>query len=323
MCYVLLVLCISCLVPTIFISIETDVIVCHHSLYTHPHTRPHHTPHTQHSEHADHEYTQIIVLVNLIRHHFQQRQDSHTHTGTGSITSSHITQDPAPSRLLPALARAKIALASSFENLKNKQSDRNSKLFRSKMVSHGSHGYQSFPPSSLFSKKTTLDTLLSPIPTSPVAKQQTEEDVRRVRTWSGFIHKSPGSSHSDLQETQGNSPTIDTPVESFSDSKETVASTPKKKTSFQSNENMEFIIPSTPVRKILGTRPHSLRGGKHDRHSIHHPLRKPTLTPPPPDKKYRTHRRATSFAVTSWRQEMFESCTPDRGHNRSTSEIRE
>lgn len=72
----------------------------------------------QSSEHADHEFTQLVVLVSLIREHLQKKQEGHFHPIHNVLdTSSTQQQPPKPSRL-SKLERAKLALASSFDNLR-------------------------------------------------------------------------------------------------------------------------------------------------------------------------------------------------------------
>lgn len=78
------------------------------------------------SEHADHEFTQLVVLVSLIREHLQKKQQEHIHpihnvAGT-SGTNHHQTLKPPR---LSKLERAKLALTNSFDNLR-KGSIRNS-----------------------------------------------------------------------------------------------------------------------------------------------------------------------------------------------------
>ena len=78
---------------------------------------------SQSSEHADHEFTQLVVLVSLIREHLQKKQEEHIHPITttsssdGSLLQTKNHQPVKPVRL-SKLERAKLALASSFDNLR-------------------------------------------------------------------------------------------------------------------------------------------------------------------------------------------------------------
>ena len=300
------------------------------------------------SEHADHEYTQIIVLVGLIRQYFQRQQALHTHPGTGGLLTN--TSLEASSRLrLPALSRAKDAIASSIENLKNRPSGRGSRFTKNKPTDKQqddqvtqSLNVRSVSP--LFSKKTNLDTLMAPIPTTPV-KQRTKEEVRRERSWSGYSQSprsSPdildaiqtsrrgGSSQdkesettSKLVQSVGPVPTED--VLKSPKAAEEVLKSPKKKkrTSFDLGDKsaeVEFKVPTTPMRRVKSQRPRDMR---HDRQSKTPPA---TTSSHHSKKGFRkTHRRATSLAMpaysSTWRQDIFESCnTPDKRHGSLTTE---
>lgn len=288
------------------------------------------------SEHADHEYTQIVVLVGLIRRYFMRQQELHTHPGTGVITpsSSSNSLDTSSSRLrLPTLTRAKNALTTSIENLRNKPSDRGPRFFKSlrssasvdkpveKMVEdkRGTQSLNVKTLSPLFSRKTALDTLMAPIPTTPV-KQKTEEDTRRERTWSGFIHKrSPRSSTIEDADTKGEHKPLLQQI-----GKDETGSPPpdKQDQPIVSEKHATFKLqdlndkqtsptsktPSTPVRKIRSNRPRDRL--KFQRHSLTPPARMSTSSPLETEPRFRkTHRRSTSYAftVSSWRQEIFES----------------
>ena len=76
---------------------------------------------TQSSEHADHEFTQLVVLVSLIREHLQKKQLEHIHPtlapsspGTPIAGSNQQLKPPRLSKL----ERAKLALTNSFDNLR-------------------------------------------------------------------------------------------------------------------------------------------------------------------------------------------------------------
>lgn len=90
----------------------------------------------QSSEHADHEFTQLVVLVSLIREHLQRKQEGHFHPIHNVLdTSSTQQQPPKPSRL-SKLERAKLALANSFDNLRrgSRSTEKQEKLTKSLTV---------------------------------------------------------------------------------------------------------------------------------------------------------------------------------------------
>ena len=78
----------------------------------------------QSSEHADHEFTQLVVLVSLIREHLQKKQQEHIHpisvtsptAGSDSLQAKN--HQPLKPARLSKLERAKLALTSSFDNLR-------------------------------------------------------------------------------------------------------------------------------------------------------------------------------------------------------------
>ena len=76
-------------------------------------------PVPQASEHADHDFTQLVVLVSLIREHLQKKQKEHVHPAhTSSSGGTLDTQQPLKPPRLSKLERAKLALTSSFDNLR-------------------------------------------------------------------------------------------------------------------------------------------------------------------------------------------------------------
>ncbi len=166
------------------------------------------------------------------------------------------------------------------------------------------------------------------------------EEVQRSRTWSGFSRK---SRHSDVVGSVTVPEKPAEPVKPVDDSPSPVlVQTPPAETALPffpsskpsievgeySTPKQQFKNPSTPVRKVKTLpRPVSLRGVRGGRHSSWFPSqRQTTITPEIADKKFRTHRRATSFVTTtnpsSWRQELFEICqTPDQKKLTNSSEI--
>ena len=183
---------------------------------------------------------------------------------------------------VPALTRAKDAITNSIENLKNRPSGRGSRFHKTKTVDKQpnddqvSQSLNARPISPLFSKKTNLDTLMAPIPTTPI-KQRSKDEVRRERSWSGYAH-SPHSSL-DIQassirdlpqgnkgvESEANSRLVQSEEHALTKESTTKAKddAPKKKrTSFDLTDKsveVEFKAPTTPIRKMKSQRPRDLR----------------------------------------------------------------
>lgn len=263
--------------------------------------------HAQTSEHADHEYTQIIVLVALLRQHFQRKQEKHTHRGLlpqkssslSSISSSrppthpqHSTVEDSSSKLtVPALTRAKLAIANSFENLRSKPaSDRKRKTSQEKMLNDREVDRKTESlnvaraTSPLFSRKTNIATLMAPVTTSPMKAPE-----RRERSWTADLSKIPPL------------PSIPGTIASQKHGAET-----KEEHSDKSEQKDLF---KTPHRISLPKRRRSLHRSEEERYARH------SLTPPSVSTvdKYlltRGHRRSSSNVISrSWRQEIFDSVT--------------
>ena len=253
----------------------------------------------QSSEHADHEYTQIIVLVALLRQHFQRKQEKHTHRG---LLPPKPTTAKAPSRVnssaetrltVPALARAKMAITSSFENLRSKPPTE--KKQKSKTENQQSSDvYRSSSP--LFARKTSINTLMAPVSTSPL-----REGGGRSRSWTAGVGEicrpAPVSLESNNQgdKDQGK-------IQGDSDESE-------KQNGGDDKGVSETPMFTTPKKKDL-----------QHRHS---------LTPPSSSAEeflFKGHRRSTStITFGSWRQEIYDSvCTPtklEKDFNRADSDI--
>lgn len=302
----------------------------------------------QASEHATQEFTQIVMLVALLRHHFQKQQESHTHRGIGTVRSG---MEETSSRLkLPAFARAKNALASSIDNLRTRQQNNNNQTGKKEIkASNGSgsavavggedRASQSLTlpvHSPIFTRKAKLDDLMAPIAMSPSPSSEKKlggsrlPAAMRERSWSDRLQKRklrelsvvvdgspPDNSEKEKGEkdkkkkTKGSSRTPPSPPATNKDG----LSTPKRSRS----PSPLTIIPPTMNQK----RPDN------NNNNLQMPRRAPMLglkgtrskrssrTPPaqmassPMDLQLRRgHRRSTSYTC---RAEIFESVnTPER-----------
>ena len=168
-------------------------------------------PPPQNSEHATQEFTQIVTLVALLRQHFQRQQDNHTHRAFGAGGG---LEDSSARLRVPALSRAKNALASSIDNLRTRQQQNNNQTTKksSTKIANGENRTAaaaasdervsqslSLPVHSpIFARKTKLDTLMAPISMSPSPFQEQKRlggplPVREVqvreRSWSESVKK--------------------------------------------------------------------------------------------------------------------------------------
>lgn len=288
--------------------------------------RPHPQPHPsttsctlQTSEHADHEYTQIIVLVALLRLHFQRKQEKHTHRGllphkSSSFSSLISSRPPAhPQRSVedtssklsvPALTRAKLAIANSFENLRSKPAtDRKRKFSQDKMQTKREvDSIRSTSP--LFARKTNIATLMAPVTTSPMKVPQ-----KRERSWTADLSKSPQ--------------VLCVPANIASESHE---GEPGEDSEEHKDKTEQKELFKTPHRVTLPKRRRSLhRSGER---SARHSLTPPSVSTADQYLRTRGHRRSSSNVIISrsWRQEIFDSVsTPtklDGGLHRANSDIR-
>ena len=150
---------------------------------------------SQSSEHATQEFTQIVTLVALLRQHFQRQQESHTHRGLG--TASGLDERSLKPKL-PALSRAKNALASSFTNLPTKKNSVKSQKDSETAVDERASQSLNLPiHSPIFTRKTKLDELMAPIPLSPSTEKEKKMESRlaprlRERSWSDRLQKRKG-----------------------------------------------------------------------------------------------------------------------------------
>lgn len=170
---------------------------------------------SQISEHATQEFTQIVTLVALLRQHFQRQQDNHTHRAFGAGAGGGL-EDSSARLKLPALSRAKNALASSIDNLRtrqqnnqttkkpssnNKTSGGEEKENRTVATAGDERVSQSLSlpiHSPIFARKTKLDTLMAPISMSPSPSQDGDKKKlgsqlpvreKRERSWSESVKK--------------------------------------------------------------------------------------------------------------------------------------
>ena len=297
-----------------------------------------HTPQT--SEHATQEFTQIVTLVALLRHHFQRQQENHTHLGIG-------TGGGLESKLkLPALSRAKNALASSIDNLRTRQ--QNNQATKKNIKTSEANGSRTSDEratqslnlpvhSPIFSRKTKLDELMAPISMSP--SPSTEKTLgnpllprARERSWSDRLRKHKIRELSSVDD--GNLSDKEKEDEAKDKAKE---SSGKKFSDRKAPPPVPRIVTgsetSSPLNKArrspspLTTTPPSVSQEKVN--SFQTPQRGPSLgltgfrgwrssrTPPaqmvssPHDHQHRRgHRRSTSYTC---RAEIFESVkTPER-----------
>lgn len=260
---------------------------------------------TQSSEHADHEYTQIIVLVALLRQHFQRKQEKHTHRGllpprmptSKPPAHGNSTLEESSARLtVPALTRAKNAITSSFENLRSKPVTEKKLKGKPESQQSDEHSQSLTTRSSspLFARRTSIDTLMAPVNTSPM---KVGEGLGRDRSWTagvGEMWQRPRpqglqSSHDPSSENQD------------------------RKEKEDEEKDSEKDLFKTPRRSFAVTGRRNFHGADRGRHLSRH-----SLTPPSSAtiEKYvaKGHRRSSSNIVSSsWRQEIFDSVsTPSK-----------
>lgn len=290
-------------------GLASDPLYVHAQLYTHCMCM-------QASEHADHEYTQIIVLVALLRQHFQHKQEKHTHRGilppkppSSRPTSSAMTS--LDTRLtVPALTRAKMAITNSFENLRSKSATekrrKSSQSGEEATEQEGSKvqedqqdlkteslNVRSLSP--LFARKTNIDTLMAPVSTSPLQDGIDRGRNRSYTAGAGEMLKG-----------------LPVPVLEKNSQKEQV----KEKKGGEEKRGEGGPQGTTPHRPTLTAKRRSLSEKQN------------SLTPPAAStvEKYiaKGHRRSTSNIVSSrtWRQEIFDSVyTPSKLERRTDSDI--
>lgn len=136
----------------------------------------------------DHDYTQMVALVAILRQHFQSKQENHTHPSIRTTEKQLSIEKSANTNRgrLSALERAKMALTSSFDNLRTRKqlkkagSDDNSDRRSATPEPQGSQSLN-LPSnvSPILSKKTSVSSLLGPVSTGETAPNELK------RSWSG------------------------------------------------------------------------------------------------------------------------------------------
>lgn len=276
----------------------------------------------QMSEHADHEFTQIIVLVALLRRHFQRMQDKHTHRGVvtskvgrkmngrgmGGVTNSAGVGpggDNAAKLKVPAIARAKMIIANSFENLRSSKPSET--LDRSRKSSGAS---DQSATQTLFARKSSIGTLMSPVhskssstdeDTSSELLQVSQREGRSRSSWTSDTAIRPPRLVLDSEESEVDRGGVE--EEPSWSSVVTVAG------------EVEPTGNTSPDLSHL-SRTQSWRG-------LRNMKRTPFLSLTPPSSSTnkvtfnKNHRRAVSHEIgNSWRQEIFDSIlTPGKSEN--------
>lgn len=162
-----------------------------------------HTP--QETEHANHDYTQVVVLVAILRQYFHKKQEGHIHPSASQVRISErqwSTDKPVHTNRtrLSALERTKMALTSSFENLRSKKhlkkpSPDSNSVERS--ITPEPQGSQSLnlpaTTSPIFMRRTDINSLMDPISSlaGKVEEKGSEKGEEKghesgiKRSWSG------------------------------------------------------------------------------------------------------------------------------------------
>jgi len=136
---------------------------------------------------VDHDYTQMVALVAILRQHFQSKQKNHTHLSVRT-TEKQLSQSANTNKgRLSALERAKMALASSFDNLRTRKQLKkvgSEDIPDRRSATPEPQGSQSLNlPSNgspTFSKKLSVSSLTAPGETAPNGKE-----IELKRSWSG------------------------------------------------------------------------------------------------------------------------------------------
>ena len=156
-----------------------------------------HTP-PQETEHANHDYTQVVVLVAILRRYFHKKQEGHTHPNASQVRISErewiVDKSVSTNRTrLSALERTKMALASSFENLRSRKNlkkatpDGNSVERSITPEPRGSQSLNLPTNTSIFMRKTDIDSLMDPISSlaGKVEEKEKGSGSGIKRSWSG------------------------------------------------------------------------------------------------------------------------------------------
>ena len=290
----------------------------------------------QASEHADHEYTQIIVLVALLRQHFQRQQDKHTHRGL--VTSKvdlglcglHVEEDKggpgveeiSPRLRLSTLTRAKNVIANSFENLRSRPPLPLDKKTRKSALYVTS---EQRPYDLLFAHKSNINTLMSPVHANPSNKNMAEEkvvcqsekdDVRWNRAWTAGV--SPPNIRGKNVSSENERVSESAPLRRRKDEAEQSAvlhSLPAQTSQETSQAEEQYLLRKT-TQHLSFPRTRGLREFQQRNRQRHLSLTPPSSSASLSSKEkfHREHRRAASHGISSsWRQELFESvATPSK-----------
>lgn len=207
-----------------------------------------------------------------------------------------------------------MAITSSFENLRSTEKKQKSKPeSQSHQPDPHSQSLNIRSSSPLFARRTSIDTLMAPINTSPMK----EEGKGRNRSWTagvGEIWRGPQSADgSSNGNSNGSSNGSSNGKSKDQDGKEKEQKASQREEEDKANEDNMKSIFKTPHRSFgAPRRRRNLQGSDEGRRLRH------SLTPPSSAtlKKYlrKGHRRSTSNVVSSsWRQEIFDSvCTPTK-----------
>lgn len=227
-------------------------------------------------------------------------------------THGNSTLEESSARLaVPALTRAKNAITSSFENLRSKPVTEKKQKSKPEIQQSDVHSQSltTRSASPLFARRTSIDTLMAPVSTSPMKEG---DGTGRDRSWTAGVGEMwqrprPQGRHDPSTKNQ--------------DGK---GKEKEKEDGEKAKKDDEKDVFKTPRRSFAATRRRNFHGADQG-----HRVRL-SLTPPSSAtiEKYHAkgHRRSTSNIVSSsWRQEIFDSVsTPTKlefGTARADSEI--
>lgn len=268
------------------------------------------------------------MLVALLRQHFQLKQEKHTHRGllppkprtSSRPTSASVLDENQPRLTVPALTRAKMAITNSFENLRSKSGAEK----RRKQNGTDAHedkeqeNQQDLKTSSLntrslsplFARKTSIDTLMAPVTTSPLNENLERGRGRSYTAGAGEILRAqpiPSGTKEQSKEEEKE--------QSKEEEKDHRRKSITESVSGSTGEREEVQTPrrnTTAKRRTLSDQQQ-------------HPTRHAMTPPSTSAEKHlaKGHKRSTSTIVSrTWRQEIFVSvCTPGKLEHRSDSDI--
>ncbi len=311
----------------------------------------------------DHEYTQLVVLLALLRRHFHQKQVHHTHTTASQLDPSsdnQITRQRANTGGKPlrtsALERAKMALASSFDNLRGRGAERRNLRNRKSMSLNqpdtsdkapepqegkATQSVNLPPLSPLFARKSDFETLASPAQAQPKGRtgqqSQAEGEGPQLRQRSEsfriyrrkFVRTSGDGSQSEKEGSKTRLSASDAIAPSaLSGSSDDLSAVSSCSTSPQPSPP-----PSPPKVDLFAS--HSFTSSADFKTPSRGPVRrKPpyrrAMTGLPTQRQTVTPQSSSAVTASarlghrrsvSWRQDMFEQCaTPTKGlEDRRTS----